>query len=61
MRAQEVIKELRRQAIPEIVIALIGNNTDMAGIRTVEYDVRHYIEYNAIHYYTSCKGGTTIF
>ena len=49
-----------RQAIPKMVIALVGNNTDMAGIRTVEYDVRHYIEYNAINHCTLCKGGATV-
>ena len=58
-KAQEFIKEVR-QAIPKIFIALVGNNTDMAGVRMVKCDVRHYIEHNAMNYCTLCKGGATV-
>lgn len=37
-RAKTWIKELQRQASPNIVIALAGNKTDLANKRNVEYD-----------------------
>jgi len=40
-RAKTWVKELQRQASPNIVIALSGNKADMSSKRMVEYDVRH--------------------
>ena len=40
MRAKSWVKELQRQASPNIVIALSGNKADLAGKRMVDYDVR---------------------
>ncbi len=38
-RAKNWIKELQRQASPNIVIALAGNKADLANKRMVEYEV----------------------
>ena len=38
-RAKTWVKELQRQASPNIVIALAGNKADLANKRMVEYDV----------------------
>lgn len=35
------MKELQRQASPNIVIALAGNKADLAERRLVEYEVTH--------------------
>uniref|UniRef100_A0A0K0F8A0 small monomeric GTPase n=1 Tax=Strongyloides venezuelensis TaxID=75913 RepID=A0A0K0F8A0_STRVS len=37
-KAKNWVKELQRQAAPEIVIALAGNKADLAGKRLVDYD-----------------------
>lgn len=37
-RAKTWVKELQRQASPNIVIALAGNKADLAGKRMVEHD-----------------------
>lgn len=37
-RAKTWVKELQRQASPNIVIALAGNKVDLANKRSVEYD-----------------------
>lgn len=39
VRAKSWVKELQRQASPNIVIALSGNKADLAGKRMVEYEV----------------------
>ena len=41
-RAKTWVKELQRQASPNIVIALAGNKADLANKRMVEYDVSVY-------------------
>lgn len=38
-RAKAWVKELQRQASPNIVIALAGNKADLAERRLVEYEV----------------------
>lgn len=38
-RAKAWVKELQRQASPNIVIALAGNKADLAEKRLVEYEV----------------------
>lgn len=40
-RAKAWVKELQRQASPNIVIALAGNKADLAERRLVEYEVIH--------------------
>lgn len=40
-RAKAWVKELQRQASPNIVIALAGNKADLAERRLVEYEVTH--------------------
>ena len=39
LRAKSWVKELQRQASPNIVIALAGNKADLAKRRMVEYEV----------------------
>lgn len=39
VRAKAWVKELQRQASPNIVIALSGNKADLASKRMVEYEV----------------------
>ncbi|KAG7252766.1 hypothetical protein CRUP_016841, partial [Coryphaenoides rupestris] len=39
LRAKTWVKELQRQASPNIVIALAGNKADMANTRAVEHQV----------------------
>lgn len=41
MRAKNWVKELQRQASPNIVIALAGNKADIANKRAVELQVRN--------------------
>ena len=38
MKAQTWVRELQRQASPGIVIALVGNKSDLASRRAVEYN-----------------------
>lgn len=38
-KAKNWVKELQRQASPNIVIALAGNKADLAAKRVVEYEV----------------------
>lgn len=38
-KAKNWVKELQRQASPNIVIALSGNKADLANKRVVEYEV----------------------
>lgn len=48
-RAKTWVKELQRQASPNIVIALAGNKTDLANKRSVEYEeAAQYAEENAL-------------
>lgn len=48
-RAKAWIKELQRQASPNIVIALAGNKTDLANKRSVEFEeASQYAEENAL-------------
>ena len=39
MRAKNWVKELQRQASPNIVIALAGNKADLANKRTLDFQV----------------------
>ena len=39
MRAKSWVKELQRQASPNIVIALSGNKADLASKRVVDFEV----------------------
>jgi len=48
-RAKTWVKELQRQASPNIVIALAGNKADLAAKRMVEYDeAQSYAEENGL-------------
>lgn len=48
-KAKNWVKELQRQASPNIVMALAGNKADMANKRTVEYEeAQAYAEDNAL-------------
>ena len=48
-RAKTWVKELQRQASPNIVIALAGNKTDLANRRTVEFEeASQYAEENGL-------------
>ena len=40
------MKELQRQASPNIVIALAGNKADLANKRVVEYEVSSNLDYS---------------
>lgn len=51
-RAKAWVKELQRQASPNIVIALAGNKADLAERRLVEFEVTHC----AISYHTGVAG-----
>lgn len=41
-RAKSWVRELQRQASPNIVIALVGNKLDLEGKRAVPFDVRRF-------------------
>ena len=43
-RAKTWVKELQRQASPNIVIALAGNKADLSSKRMVEYEVNLFLE-----------------
>ena len=46
MRAKSWVKELQRQASPNIVIALSGNKADLASKRMVDFEVSgHFCSY----------------
>ena len=45
MRAKSWVKELQRQASPNIVIALSGNKADLAGKRMVDFEVSYIYMY----------------
>ena len=45
LRAKSWVKELQRQASPNIVIALSGNKADLASKRMVEYEVSLELEW----------------
>merc|ERR1712198_694669 len=48
-RAKEWVKELQRQASPNIVIALAGNKADLAGQRSVDFEeASAYAEENSL-------------
>ncbi|KAI6655205.1 Ras-related protein Rab-5C [Oopsacas minuta] len=48
-RAKNWVKELQRQANPDIVIALAGNKVDLAGKRSVEFtDAQSYADDNSL-------------
>lgn len=51
-RAKAWVKELQRQASPNIVIALAGNKADLAERRLVEFEVTHC----ATRYHTGIAG-----
>lgn len=56
------MKELQRQASPNIVIALAGNKADLANKRCVEYEeAQAYAEENGLLFMeTSAKTGTNV-
>ncbi len=54
MRAKTWVKELQRQASPNIVIALAGNKADLASKRMVEYEVCLYSTNCTICYNIDC-------
>ena len=47
-RAKTWVKELQRQASPNIVIALAGNKADLANKRMVEYEVKYCRQYRVL-------------
>lgn len=55
-RAKAWVKELQRQASPNIVIALAGNKADLAEKRLVEYEVLlsqlHFFIGIFVHFYS---------
>jgi GTPase SAR1 family protein len=56
------VKELQRQASPNIVIALVGNKLDLANKRAVSTeDAQAYAEENGLLFMeTSAKAGTNV-
>lgn len=56
------MRELQRQASPNIVIALAGNKTDLANKRSVTYEeASSYAEENALLFMeTSAKSGMNV-
>ncbi|CEF67124.1 Drab5 [Strongyloides ratti] len=56
-KAKNWVKELQRQAAPEIVIALAGNKADLVGKRLVDYDeaLAYACEYGLLFLETSAK------
>ncbi|XP_060644719.1 ras-related protein Rab-5A-like isoform X1 [Drosophila nasuta] len=61
-RAKTWLKELRKQAPPNIVIALAGNKADLSNIRVVEFDeAKQYAEENGLLFMeTSAKTGLNV-
>jgi small GTP-binding protein len=62
VRAKNWVKELQRQARPDIVIALAGNKSDLAQKRMVEYDeASAYAEENSLLFMeTSAKNANNV-
>ena len=50
MRAKSWVKELQRQASPNIVIALSGNKADLASKRMVDFEVSVFCIFNKYVY-----------
>jgi len=50
-KAKNWVKELQRQANPNIVIALSGNKADLAAKRVVEYEVRAFFLFKSHSYH----------
>lgn len=61
-RAKNWVKELQRQARPDIVIALAGNKSDLAAKRLVEYEeAQGYAEENGLLFMeTSAKNANNV-
>ncbi|KAH8377860.1 hypothetical protein KR093_007504 [Drosophila rubida] len=61
-RAKSWVKELHKQASPNIVIALAGNKADLSNIRVVEFDeAKQYAEENGLLFMeTSAKTGMNV-
>lgn len=61
-RAKTWVRELQRQARPDIVIALAGNKSDLANRRTVEYEEANaYAEENGLLFMeTSAKNANNV-
>ena len=61
-RAKNWVKELQRQARPDIVIALAGNKSDLAAKRLVEYEeASAYAEENGLLFMeTSAKNANNV-
>lgn len=55
-RAKAWVKELQRQASPNIVIALAGNKADLAERRLVEFEVSHWYSWECFGGIKSCTG-----
>jgi len=62
VRAQTWVKELQRQASPNIVIALAGNKADLAGSRAVDYEeAKQYADENGLLFMeTSAKTAVNV-
>ena len=62
MRAKNWVKELQRQARPDIVIALAGNKSDLGQKRMVEFDEANaYAEENGLLFMeTSAKNANNV-
>lgn len=62
-RAKSWIKELQKQANPNIVMALVGNKADLAGKRAISEDeAKAYAEENGcIYFEASAKSGVNVF
>ncbi|XP_062142205.1 ras-related protein Rab-5A-like [Drosophila sulfurigaster albostrigata] len=60
--AKTWVKELRKQDLPNIVIALAGNKADLSNIRVVEFDeAKQYAEENGLLFMeTSAKTGMNV-
>jgi len=61
-RAKNWVKELHKEASPNIVIALAGNKADLTSIRSVEYEeAKQYAEENGLLFMeTSAKTGMNV-
>lgn len=62
VRAKNWVKELHRQASPNIVIALAGNKADLANNRVVDYEeAKQYAEENGLLFMeTSAKTAVNV-
>ena len=61
-RAQEYINEITNQAMPPLVVALVGNKQDLDNQREVEYKsaFKYAAERNVLYMETSAKTNTNV-